>query len=223
MTRSGASGLLLVLLLTACQPATQPGVQTQGSGQTPAQNQTQQPDPSAGNWTGTLNYKFSENVSQGGGDATSESSQVYEATVRLRTEQGDSGRWNLVGDANITAERSIYFHSSVDSPLGHCEETHTDKAQAEGTAVAIESGGLEITDDFYQFTVQLPDVDGTEISKRLYTGCGGTNETDTHPWVGGAGGALGGSGKLTDPNSISGSTTEPGGQRTTTWRLVRRP
>ena len=199
MTKSGASSLLLVLLLSACKPGMPPGAQTEGPRQTREPDETQRPDVSAGTWTGTMTYRFSESVSQTGGDVTSESSQKYEATVRIRSEQVDTGRWNLVGDADITAERSIFFLSSFDSPLGRCEERHTDEAKAVGVAVAIENGGLEISDDFYQFTVQLPDVEGSETSERKYTGCGGTNETDTHSWRGGAGGSAGRFGRAHRP------------------------
>jgi hypothetical protein len=81
---------------------------------------------------------------------------------------------------------------------------------------------LEVSEELYQFWVQLPDVDGSERSVREY-GCGGTNSDETHTWVAGAGGQLGGSGEPTDPNAISGSSTDPDGRSTTTWSLTRSP
>jgi hypothetical protein len=97
---------------------------------------------------------------------------------------------------------------------------YTDDAKASGS-VQVE-GGLEAGDGFYQFHVNVPGLDGTNETVRDDSGCRGPNNSETTTWSV-APITAGGSGDLTDPSHISGSTTEPreGGEDTVKWDLTR--
>jgi len=70
--------------------------------------------------------------------------------------------------------------------------------------------------------VRLPGVDGTMNSVRDDTGCFGSRTTASNPWPA-ADRTLGESGRLTNPNVISGTRREPSGNTvvTTAWDLRR--
>ena len=153
MTRAFASLLLLCSTSWGCGPPPP---------QAPAK--TNQQNASGGTWTGSLTYRWSESVDRSGGGVTSTASQSYEATVQIGSQAGDTDRWTLIGDATIAAARTIVFEQTIVSNLGSCTEKHRDEAKAKGTG-HIE-GGLEISDDFYQYTVLLPVVAGSETSVR---------------------------------------------------------
>ena len=212
--------LLLCSSFSGCEalPAAPPGSTAQVPQQQPPA-QTGQNAPS-GTWTGTLTYTWSETVNSSSGGVTSTASQSYEAKVNVSSQAVDTDRWTLAGEATILAERKIFFKQTIVSSLGSCTEEHRDDAKANGNG-QIE-GGLEISDDFYQLTVRLPVVAGSEESVRINSGaCGSSTTTDVHPWPTSPI-STGGSGSLPNPNRVSGSSPGPSGG-TVTWSLTRQP
>jgi len=220
-TKPFGAALWAALLLAACAA-------TPGGGEPATESAVGESSGAAGpgTWAGFVTYRFNEDVSTSGPGMTNRNIQTYEAKVEIRSTAADVQAWQLAGDAEIKATRSLRWESTL-----VCYELHDDQAVARAGSVdehgkttprlPIQDGGLEVADDFYQFWVSLPDLPGVEVSKRVYgAGCG-LNETDTHEWIAGAGGAFGGSGKLTDPNRISGSKTTEDGRQTTTWELTR--
>jgi hypothetical protein len=219
MMKAFASLLLLCSTSSGCGPVppAPPGTAAQAAPQAPGG--TNQQNVSAGTWTGSLTYKWSEAVDRSGGGAISTASQSYEATVQIGSQAADTDAWTLIGEATIAAARTIDFEQTIVSSLGSCTEKHHDEAIAKGKG-QIE-GGLEISDDSYQFTVRLPVVAGSETSVRTYSGCGTkTTNTDIHDWPTSPI-TTGGSGTLTKPNAISGSSSATPGT-TVVWSLTRR-
>jgi hypothetical protein len=82
-------------------------------------------------------------------------------------------------------------------------------------------GGLEASDGFYQFYVNIPGVDGSNDTVRDDSGCNGPNNRETTPWAA-APITAAGSGDLTGPRTISGSSSVPrtGGEETVSWRFT---
>ena len=232
MTKT-AIALILIMPLSACGSASQADADgatasnsSAASGASTAPNHSSgsaQSSPAGGTWTGTLQRKEEHTTLQSGDGTSSKIIQTYEATITIRATAVDSGRWTLAGPANIIGTFTSDWVSTQTTPLGPCNEHYTDDAQAKGMGVV--DGGLEIDDDFFQLTVQVPGIDnGTMSSVRDDSGCRGSRTLENNPWAVSAQ-TLGDSGKLTDPNVISITKREPdaNGIVTTTWNLRRTP
>ena len=231
--RTAIAFSLMVPLLSACGSASQtPSDDAAASNSSAASNAsnapnqsnaTAQSNPAGGTWSGTLRRQEEQTVQESGGGTASKITQTYDATVTIRATAVDAGRWTLVGQATITGTFSSDWVSRQTSSLGPCNQHFTDDAEAKGTGVI--DGGLEIDDDFFQLTVQVPGIDnGTMSSVRDDSGCRGSRTLENNPWAVSAQ-TLGDSGKLTDPNVISITKREPdaNGIVTTTWNLRRTP
>ena len=207
-TEAIGSGLLMVWLLAACAEGTTPSPEETAS--------------ASGTWSGTVTRIWSESVEQSGEGVDSLITQSYEAVVRVSSIQADVGAWELAGTAEIISSFTSDYESHTTTPLGPCNVHYTDDAKARGS-VQVE-GGLEAGDGFYQFHVNIPGLDGQNETVRDDSGCRGPNNSETTPWPV-APITAAGSGDLTDPDHISGSTTEPreGGEDTVTWDLTRTP
>jgi len=231
--RTATAFILMVPLLSACGSTTQAtsdsaaasnSATASNASNAPSQsNASAQANPTGGTWTGTLQRKEEHTTLQSGDGTSSKIIQTYEATITIRATAVDSGRWTLAGPANIIGTFTSDWVSTQTTPLGPCNEHYTDDAQAKGMGVV--DGGLEIDDDFFQLTVQVPGIDnGTMSSVRDDSGCRGSRTLENNPWAVSAQ-TLGDSGKLTDPNVISITKREPdaNGIVTTTWNLRRTP
>lgn len=211
-----------VLLPIAAQPGWQQGLQSFSS--------TQQPSPSAahGTWSGTLTYRTNTSSSESAGGNRSETTGGYEATVRLWSTEGESPTWTLAGEAKIVSYYTTLFSSHTVTELGPCDTLYTDDARAE-KSVPIE-GGLELSDGFYNLSVQVPGIEGLLHAIRDDSGCAGSKLDEMNPYPVGPM-SLGGSGETSNPNSISFSHTEPilnadgseAGKTTQTWGLTFNP
>jgi hypothetical protein len=202
------SGLLMVWLLAACAEGTAPSPEETASAD--------------GTWSGTVTRIWKESVEQSGEGVDSLITQSYEAVVQVSSIQADVGAWELAGNAEILSSFKSDYKSRTTTPLGPCNVHYTDDAKASGS-VQVE-GGLEAGDGFYQFHLSIPGLDGSNDTVRDDSGCRGPNNIETTPWSV-APITAAGSGDLTDPDHISGSTTEPreGGEDTVTWDLTRTP
>lgn len=224
----------LIVLSSACGSASQaPAADRSSASQAPnpanaapqsnPSNASAPSNPAGGTWTGTLRRQEEHTTRQSGGGNASRITQTYDATVTIRATAVDAGRWTLAGPVNIIATFSSDWVSRQTSSLGPCNQHYTDDAEAKGAGVI--DGGLEIDDDFFQLTVQLPGIDGGPMnSVRDDTGCFGSRTAESNPWRA-AEQTLGESGKLADPNVISVPKREPDdtGVVTTTWNLRRTP
>jgi hypothetical protein len=146
---------------------------------------------------------------------------TYDATVQISSTLVDINGWTLAGPAAIRATQSSDYKAHFTSTLGTCDKHYTDEDLAEGGSVA--NGGLGINDDAtYEFNLNIPGFEGgTETAMRDETGCLGSSNTEVNPWPVGPVN-LDGSGDVTDPTFITGSTSKPianGGQDTVTWSL----
>lgn len=201
------SGLLIVWLLTACAEGTAPPPEETAS--------------MGGTWSGTVTRIWNESVEQSGEGMHSLTSQSYRAVVLVSSVEGE-GAWELAGKAEIVSSFTSDYERRTTTPLGPCKVHYTDDARASGS-VQVE-GGLEAGDGFYQFHLNIPGLDGSNDTVRDDSGCHGPNNRETTPWSV-APITAGGSGDLTDPDHISGSTTAPreGGEDTVKWDLTRTP
>jgi hypothetical protein len=131
----------------------------------------------------------------------------------------DEGAWTISGPASVTSTYTSDWTSNQTSTLGPCNVHYTDNATAMGS-VEVE-GGLEARDGFYQFYVNIPGVDGSNDTVRDDSGCNGPNNRETTPWAA-APITAGGSGDMTSPRTITGSSSEPrtGGEDTVSWSFT---
>ncbi len=161
----------------------------------------------------------SETVEVSGDGVQSVTHQSYTAVVHL-TMTGGEGTWTFTGSADITAAyRSDYSAQMADILGAPCDVHYTDDASAAGT-VQID-GGLEASDGFYQFFVNIPGIDtGTNNTLRNDSDCGGPNISDSAPWSA-APTSASGSGEYTG-TIISGSSSSPltGGEDAVAWNFT---
>ena len=168
---------------------------------------------------GSITRTWSESVTQTGGGTSSVITQRYTAVVSVSLTRVDEGAWTISGPASVSSTYTSDWKSNQTSTLGPCNVHYTDNATAMGS-VQVE-GGLEARDGYYQFHVNIPGVDGSNETVRDDSGCNGPNNRETTPWAA-ASITAGGSGDLTDPRTISGSSSEPrtGGEDTVSWRFT---
>jgi hypothetical protein len=223
--RAAGSALVAIMLLAACgtgttgvppTPTPTPSPTIQGGGVPGGQ-------PGGGGGTGggagsSITRAWSETVKDSGGGTTSVIHQEYKAAVRLTLTKVDIGNYEITGTASISGVFTSDYTSQQTSVLGPCNVHYTDNASG-GGSVAVD-GGLEARDGFYQFTVNIPGLDGSNDTVRDDSGCNGTNIRETTPWSV-APDRVGGSGEYTG-NAISGTTSRPrqGGQDVTTWSFT---
>lgn len=167
----------------------------------------------------SITRSWSESVTQLGSGTSSVITQQYAATVNVSLTKVDEGAWTITGDANIVSAFTSDWVSRQTSSLGPCNVHYTDDAMASGTVVV--EGGLEARDGFYQFYVNIPGVDGSNATVRDDSGCNGPNNQETTPWSA-APITASGSGELTSPRTISGSSSAPreGGEDRVTWSFT---
>ena len=168
---------------------------------------------------GSITHTWSERVTQTGDGTSSVITQRYTAVVSVSLTKVDEGAWTISGSASITSSYTNDWKSSQTSSLGPCDVHYTDNATAMGT-VEVE-GGLEAWDGFYQFHVNIPGVDGSNDTVRDDSGCKGPINRETTPWAA-APVTAGGSGDMSGPRTISGSSSEPrtGGEDTVSWSFT---
>jgi hypothetical protein len=173
----------------------------------------------AGGPDGSITRSWSEEVIQNGVGTSSVVTQKYQAVVSVTLTKVDEGAYSISGTANVTSTYTSDWKSSQTSTLGPCNVHYTDNATAMGT-VDVE-GGLEAYDGFYQFYVNIPGVDGSNDTVRDDSGCNGPNNQETTPWAA-APITAGGSGDMTGPRDISGTSSEPrtGGEDSASWRFT---
>jgi len=201
-------GLLVVSMLAACDQ------------ETPALPAAEETAPVNGTWSGVVTRIWSERVEQSGDGSHSLITQSYKAVVQVSSTQVDVGGWELAGNAEIVSTYTSDVQNRMATLQGDpCNVHYTNDAKGGGT-VQVE-GGLEAYDGFYQFHVNIPGLDGSNQTVRDDSGCHGPNNSETTHWPV-APITAGGSGDLTDPNHILGSTTESreGGEDTVTWDLT---
>jgi hypothetical protein len=168
---------------------------------------------------GSITRRWSESVMQTGDGTSSVITQRYTAVVSVSLTKVDEGAWTISGPANVTSTYTSDWTSNQTSTLGPCNVHYTDNATAMGS-VEVE-GGLEAYDGFYQFHVNIPGVDGSNDTVRDDSGCNGPNNRETTPWAA-APNTAGGSGDMTDPSTITGSSSAPrtGGEDTVSWTFT---
>ena len=216
---------LLAILLAACAGSQVPGGTAQPGGtdlvdgtQGPA---SAEPSLTEGTWTGTVTRHYTETtVTTSESDSTS-LVVTYDATVLISSTLVDINGWTLTGPATIKATQTSDYKVHWVTTVGTCDKHYHDDDVVEGTGAA--DGGLAITDDStYEFHVLVPALEnGTETALRDETGCLGSSNTEVNPW-GVAFVYLEGSGDVTDPLLLAGSTSKPianGGEDTVTWSL----
>jgi hypothetical protein len=171
---------------------------------------------------GSITRTWSESVTQTGVGTSSVITQRYTALVSVSLTKVDEGAYSISGTASITSTYTSDWKSSQTSTLGPCNVHYTDNATAMGS-VEVE-GGLEAYDGFYQFHVNIPGVDGSNDTVRDDSGCNGPNKQEITPWAA-APITAAGSGEMTDPRTLSGSTTEPrtGGEDSVSWSFTLPP
>jgi len=164
----------------------------------------------------SITRSWSESVIQRGSGTSSVITQQYAATVIVSLTKVDVGAWTIAGTATIMSAFTSDWVSQQTSSLGPCNVHYTDDAKASGTVVV--EGGLEASDGFYQFYVNIPGVDGSNATVRDDSGCNGPNNQETTPWSA-AQMMASGSGDMTGSRAISGSSSVPreGGDDTVTW------
>lgn len=168
---------------------------------------------------GSITHTWSESVTQTGDGTSSVITQRYTAVVSVSLTEVDEGAWTISGPASVTSSYTNDWKSNQTTTLGPCNVHYTDNATAMGS-VQVE-GGLEARDGFYQFYVNIPAVDGSNDTVRDDSGCNGSIQREMTPWMAAAITA-GGSGDLTDPRTLSGSSSRPrtGGEDTVSWRFA---
>lgn len=168
---------------------------------------------------GSITRTWSESVTQTGDGTSSVITQRYTALVSVSLTKVDEGAWAISGSASVSSTYTNDWKSNQTSSLGPCNVHYTDNATAMGS-VQVE-GGLEASDGFYQFYVNIPGVDGSNDTVRDDSGCNGPNNREMTPWTA-APTTAGGSGDMTDPRTISGSSSEPrtGGEDTVSWTFT---
>ena len=168
----------------------------------------------------TVTRKWSESVTQSGAGMSSVVTQQYTAIVQVTLTSEGPGAWTFTGSADITAAFTSDYQARKADILGAaCNVHYTDDASASGT-VQID-GGLNASDGFYQFHVNIPGIDtGTNETVRDDSDCDGPNNSETTPWSAAQISAQG-SGEYTG-SSISGSESTPreGGEDTVTWSFT---
>lgn len=231
-------GLLVVAVLPACEAETasespsplpcsnsvEPKDEASTSSSTCVAGQDGQPGGGSGavgggGPNGSITRKWSESVTQAGSGTSSVITQEYTAVVRVSLSKVDEGAWTISGRASISSTYTSDWTSSQATALGPCSVHYTDRASASGT-VDVE-GGLEARDGFYQFYVNIPTVDGSNATVRDDSGCNGPNNQETTPWSA-APTMASGSGDMTEPRTISGSSSEPrqNGEDTLIWSFT---
>lgn len=227
-TRAIASGLLAMLLLSACAAKTGgPGESTAPAGSLvgpgPTTGATDETG-AQGTWTGTLTHELSTRVTETFPNSSSVVAEDYKAVVRITSTAVDIEGWELGGSAELVKHLTSDSQTHNVSSVGPCNLHYTDDASADGT-VTID-GGLETRNGIFQFYVNIPGLDpvGTNLTVRDETGCFGANNQETNPWYIGPT-TSSGDGDLTDPNHISGGTTTPtqGGEDKLTWSFTLNP
>ncbi len=201
---------------------TLPGTDGQSSAQVPASHD---PGVISGTWTGTVTRHYTETTTTTGDTDSTVLSVTYDATVQISSTLIDINGWTLMGPATIKATQTSDYRAHFTSTVGTCDKHYHDDDVAEGGSIA--DGGLGINDDAtYEFTLTVPGFDGgTETAMRDETGCLGSSTTEVNPWPVGPVN-LEGSGDITDPTLITGSTSKPvanGGQDTVTWSFHLQP
>jgi hypothetical protein len=166
----------------------------------------------------SITHVWSEEVMQSGGGIKSLIRQQYKAVVSVTLTKVDLHAWTLTGQATIAGAYTSDYESRQTTPLGPCNVHYTDNASG-GGSVAVD-GGLEASDGFYQFHVNIGGLDGSNETVRDDSGCNGTNIRETTPWSV-APDRVGGSGDYTG-NAISGSERNPreGGQDVVSWSIT---
>lgn len=206
--KATGSVVLVLGLLASC-----------GGGTSPPAAEASEGTDAEGTWSGTVTRKWEESVERLGEGMESKTTQIYEATVRISSNQVDVGAWELSGDAEIVSTFTSDYKSSTTTPLGPCNVHYTDDAKGTGTVEV--KGGLEAGDGFYQFHVNVAGLEGTNETVRDDSGCRGPNKSETTPWPV-APVTVGGSGEMGDADHISGSSeTQNGAKETVTWELRR--
>ncbi len=168
---------------------------------------------------GSITRTWSESVTQTGDGTSSVITQRYTAVVSVSLTKVDEGAWTISGPASVSSTYTSDWKSNQTSTLGPCNVHYTDNATAMGS-VEVE-GGLEASDGFYQFYVNIPGVDGSNDTVRDDSGCNGPNNRETTPWAA-APITAAGSGDLTGPRTISGSSSVPrtDGEETVSWTFT---
>jgi hypothetical protein len=209
MTRRIAAGFFAALLISAC------------AGKSPAAT-TPAPSLSEGQWTGTVTHRWNESVTQSGVGTKTVTTQTYEAVIQVSSTYADIGSWTLGGQATITSTFTNDVESHSSTSLGPCNTHYTDDASGGGSVTV--DGSLEAREGFYQFSVSIPGLDGSNDTVRDDSGCFGPKNVETVTWSI-APDRVGGSGDFTDPSHISGSTSEPreGGENTLKWDFTLSP
>jgi hypothetical protein len=229
-------GLLAVALLSACEaetvgespspsPCPSPAESTDEASSASVCLAGQGGQSSAGSGAagggpdGTITRTWSDSVTQLGSGTSSVVNQRYTAVVSVSLSKVDEGAWTISGSANISSTYTNDWKSNQTSSLGPCNVHYTDNASASDT-VSVE-GGLEARDGFYNFYVNVPGVEGSNATVRDDSGCNGPNDSETTPWST-APMTASGSGEMTSPRTISGSSSEPrqNGEDTLTWRFT---
>lgn len=247
-TKAIGSGLLVIALLSACGTAAPSPSPTPSPSPSPcaspAGQADQSQDPAApessvsssacpggagpggvgtgsgaggGGFDGSITRKWSERVTQSGDGFSSEITQQYMAVVQVTLTNVDIGGWEITGRADVTSSFTSDATSRMTTLLGApCNTHYTDDASGSGTVTV--TGGLEARDGFYQFYVDIPAVDGSNDTVRDDSDCDGPNYREITPWPVGPITAAG-NGDVTDPDVITGSSSEPreGGEDTITW------
>lgn len=168
---------------------------------------------------GSITRRWSESVTQSGSGTSSVITQEYRAAVEVSLSKVDEGAWIISGPASISSAYTSDWRSNQTSSLGPCNAHYTDDASATGT-VDVE-GGLEARDGSFQFHVNIPGVDGSNVTVRDDSGCNGPNKQETAPWSV-APITASGSGDMTGARTISGRSSTPreNGEDTVTWTFT---
>lgn len=241
------SGLMAVLLLSACGAETSSPTASPSSCASPAELADQSQDPAeseplassstcggaagpggvgtgpaagGGGSDGSIIRRWSESVTQSGDGFSSVVTQQYTALVQVTLTKVDFGGWEITGPAEVTSSFTSDVTRRLATVLGApCNVHYTDAASGTGTVTV--TGGLEARDGFYQFRVDIPGVDGGNDTVRNDSACDGPNDRETTLWQV-APITAGGSGDFADSDHISGSSSEPreGGEDTVTWSFT---
>lgn len=236
-TRLPAAGWCTALFVAGCAAGAVPPATSQAGatgatqpGATSPPGATSQPTSQAsglisGTWTGTVSRHYTESTTTASDSDSTLLVVTYDATIKISSTVVDVNSWTLNGPATIKATQSSDYKAHFTSTLGNCDKHYHDEDIADGTGVV--DGGLSIADDAtYEFTISIPGLDnGMESAMRDETGCLGAVNTETNPWPV-ASVDLQGSGDVTDPTFLSGTTSRPianGGQDVVTWNLRLTP
>lgn len=163
---------------------------------------------------------WNESVTQTGPGSTSVITQSYLATIAVAATGDGSGGWTLAGSADITGSYTSDYTGQLTDILGApCTVHYTDSATGQGS-VGIVDGGITALDGFYEFTMYVPGLDGSNQTVRDDSDCDGPNNHETVVWTI-APTTAGGSGAYTDLDQITGSSSQPrpNGTDTITWNF----